>query len=79
MGCVGVERGLSSGFFFFARTFPAVSLCDGSELRKGSLQVVLTTVRVFASVKERSASPLQHWRPCRVQDGRTHCRTRLLR
>src|SRR6266478_1684853 len=36
----------------------------GSGLRNPSLCVVLTTVRVFASVKERSASPLQQRRPC---------------
>jgi hypothetical protein len=35
----------------------------GSGLRNGSLQVVLTPVRVFASVKERCASPLQDGGP----------------
>src|SRR5258708_15618997 len=35
----------------------------GSGLRNGSLQLGLTPVRTFASVKERSASPLQR-RPC---------------
>jgi S-adenosyl-L-methionine hydrolase (adenosine-forming) len=36
----------------------------GSVLRNRCLRVVLTPVRVFASVKERSASPLQQRRPC---------------
>src|SRR5690242_21435032 len=67
-----------AGSFFrirrvFFRLFSGFS--TGSELRNGSLRVVLTAVRAFASVKERSASPLQQRRPCGIQDGRTHCRS----
>jgi len=51
----------------------------GSGLRNASSQAVLTPVRTFASVKERSASPLQQRRPCGLHNGRTHCPTQSSR
>jgi hypothetical protein len=48
---------------FFSPTNASTLAATGSRLRNTSLGVRLTRVRAFASVKERSASPLQHGGP----------------